>query len=408
MDRKRASTNTKYAGVTIRHSTKSSAIQVRFTYKGVTCREVLSIQPTEANQRYASRLLAEIHNKIERGTFSYVEYFPNSKKAKLFGYAVSSVSLEVLFNEYLTESEKLLEHSTFVNYRKIINKYLIPKFGKILVRDFYPKHIRKFIEELEVKPKTIRNILIPLRNVIENALNDDYIKSNPFERVAITKLLNKKNKSFTKEITDPFNREEINALIEHACPALKLQLQFWFFTGLRTSEFFALLWDDIDWIKNKAFIWKATVYGKSKDRTKTKSGTREVMLLPPAIEALKKQKEITFLAGKHIFMNPKTNEPYLRDKQFREWIWRPLLKRAGVRYRHPYTIRHTFASMMLSNGENIMWVAKQMGHSTVATVIDTYGKWIPDGSVSTGYQTKTEWDNFLESAQLRHNKNAAK
>jgi len=42
--------------------------------------------------------------------------------------------------------------------------------------------------------------------------------------------------------------------------------------------------------------------------------------------------------------------------------------------------------MMLSNGENIMWVAKQMGHTNVEMVIKTYGKWIPDHSITAGYK----------------------
>lgn len=38
------------------------------------------------------------------------------------------------------------------------------------------------------------------------------------------------------------------------------------------------------------------------------------------------------------------------------------LRKAGVRYRYPYQMRHTFASQALSAGENAMWVARQMGH----------------------------------------------
>lgn len=397
MDRKTTSTSTKYIGITIRRSTKSSAIQIRFTYKGITCREVLNIEPTEANQRYASRLRSEIMNKIERGTFSYIEYFPASKKAKVFGFAVSKVTLGKLLKDYLITSEKTLEESTYVNYRKVINKYLIPELEHILAIDFTPRHIRALIKKLNKSLKTTRNILTPLRNVIEEAINDDIISKNPFDRVIVKKNIDiEKLNNKEEEDVDPFTKQEINAIIRAAQPELAWQLQFWFFTGLRPSEFFEASWADVDFIKKQIRIWKTVVYGKRKDRTKTKAGTRFVTLLPPALEALKNLKQYTFLAGNQINVNPRKREPYIRDKQFREWIWRPLLKKAGIRYRYPYNIRHTWASMMLSNGENIMWVAKQMGHTTVATVIKVYGKFIPDGSVATGYQTKTEWGNFLE------------
>jgi len=52
------------------------------------------------------------------------------------------------------------------------------------------------------------------------------------------------------------------------------------------------------------------------------------------------------------------------------------LKKAGVRYRNPYQTRHTFASMMLSAGENIAWVSAQMGHSNVLITAKAYARWI--------------------------------
>lgn len=65
--------------------------------------------------------------------------------------------------------------------------------------------------------------------------------------------------------------------------------------------------------------------------------------------------------------------------------WRPtnqerildsIIEKAGVRYRNPYQTRHTFASMMLSAGENIAWVSAQMGHSNVLITAKTYARWI--------------------------------
>ena len=66
--------------------------------------------------------------------------------------------------------------------------------------------------------------------------------------------------------------------------------------------------------------------------------------------------------------------------------WLKALNEAQVRYRNPYQTRHTYASTMLSAGENIMWDADQMGHVDTQMVIKTYGKWIPDLSAVSGYQ----------------------
>lgn len=43
----------------------------------------------------------------------------------------------------------------------------------------------------------------------------------------------------------------------------------------------------------------------------------------------------------------------------------------------PYQTRHTFASTLLSRGENPLWVAQQMGHKDWGQIIKIYGQWIP-------------------------------
>src|ERR1019366_3566308 len=79
-------------------------------------------------------------------------------------------------------------------------------------------------------------------------------------------------------------------------------------------------------------------------------------------EALESQKALTFSRGGQLFVTPRTERPWETDGQIRKTAWAPALKRASVRYRYPYQTRHTYASTMLSAGENPLWVAQQMGH----------------------------------------------
>jgi integrase len=64
-------------------------------------------------------------------------------------------------------------------------------------------------------------------------------------------------------------------------------------------------------------------------------------------------------------------------EHFRCLIWIPLLKRVGLRYRKPHTLRHTFASMLIHAGENLAYVKEQLGHSSISITVDTYGHLIP-------------------------------
>jgi len=64
-------------------------------------------------------------------------------------------------------------------------------------------------------------------------------------------------------------------------------------------------------------------------------------------------------------------------EHFRCLIWMPLLKRVGLRYRKPHTLRHTFASMLIQAGESLAYVKEQLGHSSITITVDTDGYLIP-------------------------------
>jgi integrase len=59
-------------------------------------------------------------------------------------------------------------------------------------------------------------------------------------------------------------------------------------------------------------------------------------------------------------------------------VWRPALRRGGLRYRALYQTRHTFATLALGSGEDIGWVAKMLGHTSTEMVIRRYHRFVPN------------------------------
>jgi len=257
------------------------------------------------------------------------------------------------------------------------------------LRELTPAMLRRWLSRFTLKAKTVNNILIPLRAIIDQALGDGLIDNDPLTHIKLSKLLDKKTSQSQHQV-DPFSAKEIEVILAGAVGQVKNLFQFAFYSGLRTSELIGLIWDDVDWVNGLVHVQRAVVCGQVKG-TKTKAGKRAVLLLPPALAALQDQKQYTFLAGKRIFYNPRTNSPWASDKQIREHAWRPLLKKVGVRYRYPYQTRHTYASMLLSAGENMLWVANQMGHTDTEMVMKKYGKWLPQGQAKGGYQLVGDW-----------------
>jgi integrase len=366
-------------GIRIRtYASGKRALEIQFQFRGVTCKEMLSrLDPDKkGDQRYAINLKAEIENAIERQTFRYTDYFPDSRRARLFGHAVSTVTIKELLEAWLKDVKRTHPHSTYRCYRKSCNAHLLPEFGSVRARELTPQLIREWIRNRSGTLKSIRNDLTPLRAVLDRALNDDLIDGNPLDKIKVSKLVSR-HQSRTNYEVDPFKYDEIKVVLAIAFeydPRIRNLLQFAFYSGLRTSELFGLMWGDVDWRHGVIRVQRAVVERKLKE-TKTKAGTRDVILIPSALDALKDQKQYSFVGGEFVFVRPNERGSFV-DYEHLERPWKHILKRAKVRYRNPYQTRHTYASQLLSGGENPLFVAQQMGHKTTEMIMRHYGRWV--------------------------------
>lgn len=368
-------------GVTIRTFRTEQRIQVAFSFRGVECRELLPPRPiTQTSANIAGGLRAEVLRKIAEGTFHYADYFPDSPRAKQFDIAGKRIMMRALLTAQLESYErqvknKTLSPSTFEGYSKAIKCERMKFWDTVALGQVTPSMLRDWIGGMGITAKAARNLLTPLRSVFEDALNDDLIESNPFDRIALGKLLRQSSKASDYEV-DPFTQAERDALLRAARADEQPMMAFWFATGLRPGELMALRWDRIDWIGKKVRI-DLNLVSKTEKGPKTEAGIRDVELNAAAIAALTAQKPASFLAGAHVWLNPRTNASWEADAQIRKTLWQPLCTRAGVRYRNPYQVRHTFASSLLTAGENPWYVAGQLGHVDVQLVFKVYGKFIP-------------------------------
>ena len=275
-----------------------------------------------------------------------------------------------------------LSISTLVGYKKI-NNMLLKFFNNIYINDLTSHDIRLWLEQQsnnDITTKTIRNRLSLLNAVLTDAVSHKLIKTNPLEEIQLSKEINKTASKSDYEI-EPFTEEEKQIIIDNAEGQVKNLIQFNFWTGLRISELIALKWSDIDLEKNITHVKRAKVENEIKT-TKTKAGIRKVIILPKAKEALINQLEFT-KDSEFIFHNPNTNKAWGSSNKIGE-AWKRVLDKTNVKYRNPYQMRHTYASTLLSNGENIFWLATQMGHENTEMLFKHYGRWIPENE-NNGY-----------------------
>jgi integrase len=353
--------------------------RLAFTFRGVQCRELVALPHSKANTLYCERLLAEVHSQIARGSFDYAATFPASRRARIFGHGGASRTIRAALEAYRDRTKATLELSTWNPYRRDIDNVLIPWCGSMRISEFRASDLRAWVGLQDLSLKRIRNILLPLRAVFAEALEDGAITANPLAAVRIAKLVPMDKRTSEYE-PHPYSVADLVTLLGNLPVPERWAFQLWAFTGLRTGELIGLRWPRIDIEAKVLRVTETTTERVDKPRAKTKAGLRTIPLLPAALEAVLAMRPYTQLAGDRFTVNPRGR----RDDQ--SWdtnklasVWQLAHRGTGIEGRNPYQLRHTFASQLLSQGENPAHIARLLGHRGIEMVVRTYGRWVSEG-----------------------------
>jgi integrase len=232
---------------------------------------------------------------------------------------------------------------------------------------------------------TCRLIKAALSTVLSDAADDGYIATNP--AFSAGRKRGKKAEALTPaerlQAVRPLSWEERDALLAEAESDRRHFAVFMTLAkaGLRPGEAFGIKPGDLDFRNQTIRIERAaTDDGVVKD-TKTHE-TRTVDLTPDLFATLKRH--LTWLkaealragSGEPEWMFPR-DDGSLMNKDYVGVVFRRLLKRAGLAHHRVYDLRHTYASLLLADGAPITYIAEQLGHSSSATTLRYYARWIP-------------------------------
>ncbi|WP_231253661.1 site-specific integrase [Helicobacter pylori] len=271
---------------------------------------------------------------------------------------------ESFFNQKIGLKEESLRFmrfrfNTIVKLLNVKESSKVSKITKESVTNYHNNAFKKY------KKNTLTSLNALLKSFLAFCESERFSSQNPYFAITL------KNALPAKAI-EPFNLEEIKTLIENA-PNLRLKafLTMAFFTGLRTGEQLALLWSDIDFKNKKIHIDKSLNLSGKITTPKNKPSIRQIDLLEPVEKILKELKASEPDNKKMIFLSiPK------RTQEFHK-AFKSLLKALNLKDRKLYTTRHTFASLMISQGEEPMWVSKMLGHKDLNTTYKIYSHYIP-------------------------------
>ena len=299
-------------------------------------------------------------------------------------FDAEGLKLGEYLGRWLEDSVKgTVRNTTYERYEQISRMHIVPMLGGVKLKALSPTHVRGLYKEKlsSLSPRTIQYIHVTLHKALKQAVRDGLIPRNATEAV--------KPPQVPREEMSPMSPEQVKMLLDAASgDRLEALYVLAVHTGLRQGELLGLKWDDIDLEAGALHVRRALTTAKGGPRLaapKTKGSRRRVSLTGAAAEALKGHLECQLeeidRAGSLwqenglVFASEAGAPLDRRDVTSRRF--KPLLERAGLPHFRFHDLRHTCATLLLTQNVNPKVVSEMLGHSSIAITLDTYSHVLP-------------------------------
>lgn len=283
-------------------------------------------------------------------------------------------------------TRRRIARSTFETYQRDLRRHVLPRLGGLPLAAITGQHVDRLIHELETAgkaPEGIRNVVIPLRKLLGDAVRQGLIPANPASRCDLPPA-----QDFVGVEIPPVHVAAIREALEELAPGDPLRpgerdlfgphlVDVALGTGLRVGELQALAWGDVDRERRVIRVQRALSGGEI-SRPKSKAGIRAVPLFPSvdtalrALEARARFGQRPFGPEALVFGN-ELGRPF-DDSNFRNRTWKPALRLAGLEERgyRLHDLRHTCVSRLVAEGADVALVQAVAGHSDPRMTLQRY------------------------------------
>lgn len=304
-----------------------------------------------------------------------------------------------------------LKNNTFENYKYMYETFVRNQIGdkriSLLKKSDIKRYYNYLADERCLKAATIDNIHTVLHQILDMAVDDDYIRNNPSNNV-LKEL--KKSHVFKTEKRRGLTRPEQELFLSYLKDTSNVQNWYPVFavmigTGLRVGEVTGLRWCDIDLDEGIINVSHTLVYydhrtseGKrgcyfNVNTPKTEAGKRQVPMLDFVKEAFLMEKEKQDMLDLHcevtvdgytdfIFIN-RFGQPQHQatlNKAIRRIIRNcndeQFLENENPKVLLPHfschSLRHTFTTRMCEAGVNVKVIQDALGHKDISTTLNIY------------------------------------
>lgn len=337
---------------------------------------------TAKNEKDAIKQANVLEDKVEQGDYN----------------APIKYTLSQYVDVWKKDAERRLAPKTFHRYMECLNLRVLPSLGNvkldritpIMLEDFYndlrepQKRVFKYkdgrVKETEylLSEESVKCHHRIISAILQKVYRQGLIKENPCSRVDAPQP--------KKKSMQIYELDQISALIEvleSANLKLKTSVYLALTGGLRLGEIMGLEYSDISYINNTIHVQRASQYIPKKGiitkDPKNDSSTRIISLPPETMQLIREleyENKLQKIAcanlwknSNRLFVNPEGAPmfPDLPSKWFRKFLKANELPKLVF-----HGLRHTSASYLISQGEDVVTVSKRLGHANTSTTLNIY------------------------------------
>jgi integrase len=310
--------------------------------------------PKDITKKQAKEHLRAIEEQVLKGN-----YLP-AKKTPLFSHVAK---------DWLEFKRPNLRETTWETIESHLRNHFNELDG-LKINRISTTTMEKFITTRQTKGmniNTLRKILVTLNQIFTYSVRHKYIDHNPLHDAERPRDRGNAEESKTS-ILHP---SQIKNFLENVTePKYKILFMLAIFTGARQGELLGLKWSDVDWQNKQINIQRTYTKGRFFS-PKTKTSNRKIDIGPAVTTELKKWKLACPKSKMDLIFPNEAGQPINYSNMVRRYF-EPTLTAANVPRIRFHDLRHTYASLLIEQGENIKYIQSQLGHSSPTVTLNVY------------------------------------
>lgn len=262
-------------------------------------------------------------------------------------------------------------------YQMNLNNWIYPAIGDLKMLDVTPANITQILISMQSRGKahaTVVKVYTILHSLFKSAFLDDTIQRNPMDKVQRPK---QRKDEITEQI-ESYTVQEVRRILsalENEPTKWRAFIRLMIDTGIRRGECCGLMWRDVDFKAGTITVSGNLCYTPQKGvyldtpkngKTRTMDVDKDVMELLRAWRAEQAGSAIS----QYVFTQDNSPEPMHPQSPTR--YMKKFSDKYGIPGLHPHKLRHSFASIAITNGADVASVSEKLGHSDKAVTLRMY------------------------------------